>query len=148
MDCYYNRELIIVFKLGNDSGLTFLWVFFPQWCNSKIQTVIMMFGLTLRIQNRNQVRTLADPRLSTFWHNRTKAFKTLWPLHWRELHSSFKNIYVLWSLVGLGYKREAMSALNFSLNTTDKNQILFFVSLADAILFWGVAVKFIKEKET
>lgn len=50
--------------------------------------------------------------------------------------------------MGLGYKSEAMSALNFSLNTIDKNQILFFVSLADAILFWGVAVKFIKEKET
>lgn len=139
-------ELIIAKTGGMILDWHFYMVFFPQWCKSKIQTVIMMFGLTLRIQNRNQVRTLADPWLSTFRHNRTKAFITLWPLHWRELHSSFNKH--LCSLVGLGYKREAMSALNFSLNTIDKNQTLFFISLADAILFWGVAVKFIKEKET
>lgn len=81
----------------------------------------MMFRLTLRIQNRNQVRTKArdltvdiltiEQRLSKHFGLFTEESYTVPSI----------NIYVLWSQVGLGYKREDMSILNICLNTIDKN---------------------------
>lgn len=108
----------------------------------------MIFWLTLRIENRNQVRTQARDLTVDIPHNQERLSKHFGLFTEESYTVPSINIYVLWSQVGLGYKREAMSTLNICLNTMDKNQDLVFITFADVIFSWGAVVKFIKEMET
>lgn len=74
----------------------------------------MIFRVTSRIQNRNQVRPRAETQIqdSDVIEQRLSIHFGLFTEESYTVPSI--NIYVLCSHVGLGWKREAMSALNIS----------------------------------
>lgn len=81
-----------------------------------------IFEVTSRIQNWNQVRTWTHPPI--FQHNRTKAFIHLGLFTEESDTVPSINIYVLWSQVGLGWKKRSHVSLKTFAPTLVSKQLI------------------------
>lgn len=128
---------------------------FYNFCSgskSEKTTALCSNDVTSRIQNRNQVRTRAQTQLSNILTQLEQRLSIHLGLFTEESYTVPSiNIYVLWSREGLGWKGEAMSALNICpnvcLKSTDKNKTLRLMSLlqiCSSCSLWVAAFKFIQ----